>query len=144
MGLTIEITDSIVVPRSLVCLLLAVAMDLSLREPSNRFHPVAWMGAVIAWVTKRTTAGGWFFRLLTCVLLMVVGVGSCLLMGLVIDWSLSRLPLMISIVVEAILLKTLFSIAALPRIGQSVQESLRMHDLDTARTYANNPKRVLA
>ncbi len=133
MGSTIEIADAIFVPRSLVCLLLAVLLDLTLREPSNRFHPVAWMGAAIARVTKRASASGWLIRLIMGTLLMAVGVSSCVLIGLAVDWSLSQLPLVVSIAMEAVLLKTLFSIAALPRIGRSVQGSLQADDLHAAR-----------
>ncbi len=43
--------------RDPVMLVLALGLDLALRELPNRFHPTAWMGRTVAWAEKLSPSG---------------------------------------------------------------------------------------
>lgn len=61
-----------------VVLGLAIVLDLALGEPSNRWHPVAWLGRGLGWI-RRLVAHGTPVRLLA--LGAIVLLGSAVLVG---------------------------------------------------------------
>jgi cobalamin biosynthesis protein CobD/CbiB len=56
-----------------VALMMAIAMDLALRELPNRWHPVAWMGSVISFYCRSVSRLTGKVSLLLAGLLLVAG-----------------------------------------------------------------------
>ncbi|QDV14795.1 cobalamin biosynthesis protein [Rosistilla oblonga] len=130
-------------------ILIAVLLDVRWGEPPNRFHPVVWMGSLIAWAKKRCPGdcenrNGNKLRFLWGIAIVVVG--SCLvgLVGWIIQVGSSRMiageffqkpfAWVIVVLVQALVLKSCFGISALYRAGQSVFEALSQEDIPRART----------
>lgn len=117
----------------MTAVLLALAMDLALGDPPNRWHPVAWVGAVLA-CGRRGLTGGSPARLLIGGAVLVVGVASFaaaiagLLPRLLAAWA----PL--TLVVEAWLLACAFSVRGLFSAVRGVRASLAGGDLVEARS----------
>ena len=116
----------------LVPIILAVGLDLTFGDPPNRYHPVAWMGSALTVARHRLPTRGRLLPLLCGALLMAA--------GLVVAAGHRRwdqpgteahtLPL--ALVVEAIVLKSLFSIKGLAVAARAVASALSQGDLATA------------
>src|SRR5499425_327275 len=114
-------------------LLLAVALDLALGDPPNRWHPVAWIGALIA--GGRRLAERVPPRFLTAygaALIIVVAVVT--LAGSLAALGVCRmLPWPIRLLLEAWLLKLTFSIRGLVSAVWEVRDALAARDPVAAR-----------
>ena len=117
----------------LVPLLLALLLDLVLGDPPNRYHPVAWMGAVIG--LARRAAPPWH-RLLALLYGAGVAIGGMLvvgILGIIVEALLQRLPLPWYWLAEACVLKTTFACRGLMQAAQQVQAALAAGELERAR-----------
>lgn len=117
----------------LIPILLALLLDLALGDPPNRYHPVAWMGAVIGVARRLAPRQG---RLLPCVYGAVLVLGGAVLVGVigvVLEEVLRILPRPLYWLAEAFMLKTTFALRGLTRAAQQVQEALVAGDVDSAR-----------
>ena len=115
---------------------LAMALDLTLGDPPNRAHPVAWIGSALILARRRLPKRG---RLVPCLAgagVMVVGVGGAVAVGRLLDRGIAALPHLAGWVAEAVALKALFSIRGLIRAGGLVAGALRRGDLAEARALA--------
>ena len=116
----------------MIVVLLALAMDLALGDPPNRWHPVAWVGALLArgrtWLAGASPVG-----LLLGGAALVVGVATLtgavahVLPRLLAPWP----PL--AIAVEAWLLACAFSVRGLFSAVRRVRAALARGDLVEAR-----------
>lgn len=112
--------------------MLALALDLGLGDPSNRWHPVVWTGALLAH-GRRRLAGQSAARLLVKGGVLVVGVAGLAagvaygLPRLLAPWPLAK------VLVESWLLGCAFSIRGLFAAVRGVRESLARGDLVDAR-----------
>lgn len=112
----------------------AVALDLAFGDPSNRWHPVAWMGRVIAGGRRRLTAG----RVSTTRLLIA---GGCLALitaagAALAGWSITLVARTLGpggLVLECVALWTLLSIRGLAGATREVGGALAAGDLAGAR-----------
>ncbi len=127
-------TTSTLLP--LVPPILAVALDLTLGDPPNRWHPVAGIGSALMLARRRLPNRGRFVPLLAGAGLMVLGVGGALGLGRWVERGLTELPEPLALVAEAIALKSLFSIRGLIHAARAVAEALRQGDLIDARRLA--------
>ena len=114
-------------------LLLAVALDLALGDPPNRWHPVAWIGSLIA--GGRRLAERLPSRFLTAYgAALIIVVAAVTLAGSLAALGVCRmLPWPVSLLLEAWLLKLTFSIRGLVRAAWEVRDALAACDLVTAR-----------
>ncbi len=118
---------------ALLVLSVALFLDLLFGEPPNRIHPVAWMGRYLHWGERHTLRGKpWKAFCSGAVLvlfgaLFVLGVASLLLA--LFRWT----PLPFSILAQALLLKTAFSIQGLVKAASCVRSALEAQDLPEAR-----------
>jgi adenosylcobinamide-phosphate synthase len=116
----------------MTALLLALAMDLALGDPRNRWHPVAWVGGALA-TGRRFFAGASPRRLL---LGGAVTVGAVALLAAGVAHGIERLlapwPL-VALVVEAWLLKCALSARGLFAAVLRVRAALARGDLALAR-----------
>lgn len=114
-------------------LLLAVALDLAVGDPPNRFHPVAWIGRLIAAgrrAAERCPTRGLraYGGALAIVVTAVAGAG-----GFVADAAAGWLPWPLDLITRAWLLKCAFSLRGLVAAVWQVRDALASGDLPGAR-----------
>jgi len=111
-------------------LLLAILIDLFIGDPSNRWHPVAWMGSLIMRGRKNAPQSGKF------IYGGFVSVGGALCVysiTLLLTHLLNLLPAPLNTAIQAYILKTTFSIRGLEQAALEVETALYAHDLPEAR-----------
>ena len=113
-------------------LFLAFAMDLLFGELPNRSHPVAWIGRAIAWAQPQLMSGSrWRLRVTGAALVITLGGGAATL-----AWALTEAASRLGVVglaLEALALKTTFSIRRLGCAALDVAARLEHGDLPAAR-----------
>ncbi|MBV7336037.1 adenosylcobinamide-phosphate synthase CbiB [Chloroflexi bacterium TSY] len=130
-------------------LFIALGLDLLFGDPSNRFHPVAWMGQAIGAARKYVPKKRASLQFLYGFAISVIGVIMVSAMGRAWTWSFKRLTQSIShvtktsqasiwytilvVVSEAILLKLTFSLRGLTQAGHAVYQPLTHGDIEKAR-----------
>ncbi len=118
-------------PVAVLCL--AFAGDVLAGDPPNRFHLVAWMGNAIAGCRKRCRFSSSPGRFAAGTALVIVG--AVIMIG--VGWSVERicaeLPIWISVIVQAIVLKFTFAVRSLARAASMVAAALVNDQLDIAR-----------
>jgi adenosylcobinamide-phosphate synthase len=111
---------------------LAVAFDLTLGDPPNRWHPVAWMGRALGvgrgWLCRGAPAGLLLGGAALTLVVMALAAGAGALVS-----SLAARAGPLGWVLEAIVLKSMLSIRGLAMAARSVAEALGRGDLDEAR-----------
>jgi adenosylcobinamide-phosphate synthase len=121
----------------LLPLTLAVGLDLALGDPPNKYHPVAWMGSALTVARRRLPTRGKLLPFLCGALLMGVGLLVAVAIGEGISRGLLLMPLPLAMVVEAIVLKSLFSIKGLVDAARAVASALSRGELGAARALAS-------
>ena len=114
-------------------LLLALALDFALGEAPDSFHPVVWMGKLIAVLERMFPAG-------SAAAALLAGAGVSLFVPLLfggIAWmaalglrELGTIPYLLG---GALLLKTTFAVKGLGQAAQVTRRALDAGDLDGAR-----------
>jgi adenosylcobinamide-phosphate synthase len=113
----------------------AMLADLLLGEPPPTVHPVVWLGKAIDRI-------GWTARSGPRAQLFL---GSCATLALVLgsagiaaaaSWATGRLPRMLRLPLEVLLLKTTFSMRSLVEAGDDMSRALCAEDLEAARRAA--------
>lgn len=112
---------------------LALLIDVLFGDPPNRWHPVAWMGSAIAEARSRSPREGIAAQFFYGAGLALGGVLITATAGRALGAVLKRLPLFLSIVLEAIVLKMTLSLSGLGKAGDAVRVPLERGDLPTAR-----------
>lgn len=115
---------------------LALALDLLLGDPPNRWHPVAWMGAAIAAARRRAPRRGRGLPLAYGAALVIGGAAAMAGMGCLLERLLDRLPVPLRWLATAGLLKTAVGLRGLGRAATEVQTALGSRDLPEARRLA--------
>ena len=114
-------------------LLLALALDFVLGEPPDAFHPVAWMGKLIAALERIFPAGNTTVALLAgagvtlFVPVLFGGIAWLAALGL---HELGTVPYLLG---GALLLKTTFAVKGLGQAAQVTRRALDAGDLEGAR-----------
>jgi adenosylcobinamide-phosphate synthase len=114
-------------------LLLAVLLDLVFGEPSNRWHPVAWLGRLVTAGRRWAKRGSPTDLALYGTFLVLVVVSAATVGALVLQHLIAGLPAPLALVLEAWLLKCTFSLRGLVRAVELVRGHLVIGDLDGAR-----------
>jgi len=117
---------------ALVTLLLALILDFTLGEPPNRFHLVAAMGSFIHWLAKLTPKSSPLLQFLFGALVIITG-GILFALPLIGLELLMRPYPLITVIVNAILLKMAFSLRRLLQAGNIVKIALESGNLPGAR-----------
>ena len=120
-----------------VPIILAVGLDLMFGDPPNRYHPVAWMGSALELARQRLPTRGKLLPLVCGAVLMGAGLVVVVAIGNGISQGLRLMPLPLALVVEAIVLKSLFSIKGLAVAARAVASALSRGDLTAARALAS-------
>ena len=111
---------------------LALFFDWALGEPPNRWHPVAWMGRLVALWGRPALSEPWreFSRGAG---LVIVGLIVVVIPLVAVERGLGLLPVVPRVLLEGLLLKFVFSLRALCQAARRVQVSLESSDLEPAR-----------
>ena len=128
----------IAVPSMLIPLYLALLVDLTLGDPPNRYHPVAWMGSLIMAMRRlaeRGRAQGRWSKLAWGIGLVGTGLVISVGAGLLIEAGLARLPKLVGSMGAALVLKSTFSVRGLAQAARRVGRSLAAGDLAGARGW---------
>ena len=117
----------------LLILLLALALDLTLGDPPNALHPVAWMGKLTSWLEKggmfRSRAGQFLYGMGMVLLIMAVfSLPAYFLLR-----HLQDINTVAYVIAGGILLKFSFSFNGLRRAALKVKNLLTAKKLDEAR-----------
>jgi len=117
----------------LFVLLLALAIDLTLGDPSNVLHPVAWMGKLASWLergcTFRSRTGQFLYGMWMVLLIMAVfSLPAYFLLRYLQD-----INTVAYVIAGGILLKFAFSFNGLRRAALKVRNLLTADKLDEAR-----------
>ncbi len=118
---------------SVLCL--ALGFDWMLGDPPNRWHPVAWMGRLIALWGRPKVSGPWI-ELFRGAAAISTGLIVIVVPFVGVEKGLDLLPVLPRVVLEAILLKLAFSLRGLCQAAWGVQRSLEAGDLELARGRA--------
>ena len=115
-------------------LLLALALDLVLRELPAAIHPVVWTGKLVSWLESlgpsdggRTAAFAWGASMAVIVPALSAGLVWVAANGL---RELGSIPYLIG---GALLLSTTFAVSGLARAASSVQEEMKVGNIAGAR-----------
>jgi adenosylcobinamide-phosphate synthase len=114
-------------------LVLAVALDLLLGDPPNRYHPVAWIGRLIALGRRWAASVPTDLLVLYGALLVVVVTITTIMGGLAAQAAAGWLPWPLSLLAQAWLLKCSFSLRSLVAAVWEVRDRLEAGDLAGAR-----------
>lgn len=109
-----------------------VAIDWAFGDPPNRFHPVAWLGALVGRVVPRLKAKkGEQLRGLVFALLLVglVGVGAYSAVTGIFLYA----GAIAFVIASAIILKVTIAIRGMEKHARTIMESLERQDLAEAR-----------
>ena len=121
--------------RRTAVILTALALDLAAGDPPDAWHPVAWLGRLIGWMTGRAPKDGPNEQLAYGA--AIVGVASQAAAGAF--WlAEQRMPGMgpagfLGFALEVALLKFTFSLRGLLDAGDRVRRDLERQDIDAAR-----------
>ena len=123
---------------SLLIVFFALALDFTLGDPRNKFHPTSWIGSLIAKLTPYTKNsseklekfGGILIILISC--LVVASLIISLNVGIKLI-TFDYLHLIISIIVGGILLKTTIAVKGMEKHALAVVTALEQNNLSSAR-----------
>lgn len=112
---------------------LAMVLDTVFSEPPNRFHPVAWLGKLIAWEERLAPRSGGKRQLFYGVAIVLADV---VVFSLPVHWLLGYLAAVSPIaylIVGAVTLKIAFSVRFLAKSASQIRELLDAGRLEEAR-----------
>ncbi len=113
--------------------LLALLLDLLFGDPSNRFHPTAWMGSLIRWLLRFRPRGNALAEFLFGIFILFIGISLTAGAGFGILFFAARLPIWAGILLQAYALKLTLSLRGLDRAAKEVQSALETKNLPEAR-----------
>ena len=118
-------------------LLLAVVLDRLLPEPSERIHPVVWMGRAIAVMERAAPEGPISAFLFGCaIVIAVTGISAGLAWLAMI--ALAAIHPLAYLVGGAIILRTTFTVRGLSAAAKQTQQALENGGLEEARESLRN------
>jgi len=115
-------------------LLIALALDLAFGEPSNTWHPIAWLGKLISLEMKLAPQTGKISQLAYGAIMVCVTLGLIILPIYFLLAYLKEINPVIYISVAGLLLKYSFSLRGLRQAVNAVKRSLARDNLAAART----------
>ncbi len=113
--------------------LLALFIDITLGDPADKWHPVAWLGKLICLEMKPAPAKGrisQFFAGMLLILATIVLLGTAIYF--LMAW-LSSINTILYIIIAALLLKSTFSARGLLKAASHIKDLLMKNSLDVAR-----------
>ena len=123
---------------SIVIIAFALGLDFTFGDPKSKYHPTAWIGALIAKLTPLAQNQNTSVEKLGGIFIVTIPVGIVVTLLLILDTGISLLTadwitILTSAVIGVILLKSTIAIRGMERYAQAVISSLEQGDLDSAR-----------
>jgi adenosylcobinamide-phosphate synthase len=122
-----------IIPYQILALPLALLLDQVFGDPTNRFHPTAWMGSLIRWLMRFRPRGQWLVEFMFGFFILLMGISLTAGAGLIIMFLASRLPIWMGIFLQAFALKLTLSLRGLDHAAREVQSALEAKNLPEAR-----------
>lgn len=117
----------------IVILLIALTLDLAFGEPSNTWHPIAWLGKLISSETKLAPQRGKIRQMAYGAGIVLVTLGLIVTAVYFLLAQLSEFNFIVYVIVAGILLKFSFSLRGLRKTVDSVKKLLAKDNLEQAR-----------
>jgi len=123
---------------SLLVIAFALALDFSLGDPKNKFHPTAWIGKLIARLVP--FAKNSHRERLTGILLVLLVSSIVIALLVLLDVGLSSIPLadfvvlIVSAAIGGLLLKMTIAVRGMEQHAIAVVDAVEKNNLDDART----------
>ncbi len=113
----------------------AFILDIIAGEPSNRFHPVAWMGSFISFFWERRLKGNNLLLFLYGTGMTLVGAVFFALVPVALfkAANMLHLPQWGLLLLGVVVLKPVFSLAKLLSVARRIEHTLEEGDIDKAR-----------
>ena len=123
---------------SILVVSFALALDLTLGDPKNRFHPTAWIGNLIALLVPFAKKGSARTEKINGLIVVVVVTSIVATLSVLLQLGIELITidvvsLITSVIVGAILLKTTIAIRGMERHAIAVVQSVENNDIDSAR-----------
>ena len=123
---------------SIIILFFALAIDFTIGDPKNKFHPTAWMGSFLAKLIPSLKNSSNNLEKLGGIILIVISstivVSLITILDLAINFiTIDYLSIIISIIAVGILLKTTIAINGMEKHALAVVTSLENNDISAAR-----------
>jgi len=117
----------------IIILLIALALDLILGEPSNTWHPVAWLGKLISLEIKLAPKKGSSRQLAYGIGMVLITLGLVVTAVYFLLAHLHEFNLVVYVIVAGLLLKFSFSLRGLGQAIDTVKKLVAANNLDKAR-----------
>ena len=123
---------------SITIIFFALAIDFTLGDPKNKFHPTAWIGSLIAKLTPSLKNSSDNLEKLGGIILIVISCTIVVSLIIFLDVGINLitidyLSIIISVIVGGILLKTTIAIKGMEKHALAVVNSLENNDITSAR-----------
>ena len=123
---------------SILLVFFALALDLIIGDPKNKFHPTAWMGSLIARLTPYAKSSSKNLEKLGGIFIILVSSGIVVSLIILLDIginliTLDYLSIITSVIVGGILLKTTIAIKGMEKHALAVSKSIEQDDIFSAR-----------
>ena len=123
---------------SITIIFFALAIDFTLGDPKNKFHPTAWIGSLIAKLTPSLKNSSDNLEKLGGIILIVISCTIVVSLIIFLDVGINLitidyLSVIISVIVGGILLKTTIAIKGMEKHALAVANSLENNDITSAR-----------
>ncbi|WP_332445591.1 cobalamin biosynthesis protein [Dehalococcoides mccartyi] len=113
--------------------LLALIIDLVFGDPPNAFHPVAYMGRVIALFERAGFKGGRVYQFVYGIVMVFIAMALFFIpVYFLLDW-LHGVNSIVYIIVSAVLLKMCFTVTGLRKAALLIKQLLEKDDIAQAR-----------
>ena len=123
---------------SIFIIFFALALDFTLGDPKNKFHPTAWIGSLIAKLTPLLQNSSENLEKLGGIILIIISstivVSLITLLDIGINFiSIDYISLIISVIAGGILLKTTIAIKGMEKHALAVVTALENDNITSAR-----------
>jgi adenosylcobinamide-phosphate synthase len=123
---------------SIAIIFFALAIDFTLGDPKNKFHPTAWIGSLIAKITPSLKNSSNTLEKLGGIILIIISSAIVASLIILLDVGINMittdyLSIIISIIVGGILLKTTIAIKGMEKHALAVVNSLENNNIISAR-----------
>ncbi len=118
---------------TIIVLLIALTLDLIFGEPSNAWHPVAWLGKLISLETKLAPQRGRLRQLAYGISMVLITLGLIVTVVFFLLAYLGKFNFIVYAIVAGLLLKFSFSLRGLSQAIDKVRKFIARNKLDQAR-----------
>src|SRR4030066_1986144 len=118
---------------TIIVLLIALTLDLIFGEPSNAWHPVAWLGKLISLETKIAPQRGRLRQLAYGISMVLITLGLIVTVVFFLLAYLGKFNFIVYAIVAGLLLKFSFSLRGLSQAINEVRKFIARNKLDQAR-----------